>query len=76
MLIAKLLTHWIFFPLKTVCQDMADEVGSDEDGEAEQDEMLVEYAGEVIPNLGKALGPLEFSQHFPHLLPLFANKTV
>ncbi|KAB7499986.1 Importin-4 [Armadillidium nasatum] len=60
---------------KTVCQDMADEVGSDEDGEAEQDEMLVEYAGEVIPNLGKALGPLEFSQHFPHLLPLFANKT-
>lgn len=55
---------------------MADEIGSDDDGEAEQDEMLIEYAGEVVPNLGKALGPQEFAHHFPHLLPLFANKTV
>merc|ERR1719370_2481378 len=40
---------------KTMCQDMADEVGSEDEGEAEHDEMLIEYAGEVVPSLGKAM---------------------
>ena len=62
--------------MQTVCQDIADEEDSGDEGEAEQDEMLIEYAGEIVPNLGKALGPVEFAQHFPQLLPLFANKSV
>ena len=61
---------------KTVCQDIADEEDSGDEGEAEHDEMLIEYAGEIVPNLGKALGHAEFAQHFPQLLPLFANKSV
>ena len=55
---------------------MADETSSEDDGEAEQDELLVEYAGEVVPQLGKALGHVAFSQYFPKLLPLFISKTV
>ena len=34
------------------CQDVELEDGDEE--EVEQDEMLFEYAGEIIPNLGKA----------------------
>ncbi|XP_027206682.2 importin-4 [Penaeus vannamei] len=60
---------------KTMCQDMADEAGSEDEGEAEHDEMLVEYAGEVVPSLGKAMPQAEFATQFAQLLPLFANKT-
>ena len=35
----------------------------DED-EAEQDEMLFEYVGEIIPNLGKAMTPAIFAPYF------------
>lgn len=58
-----------------MCQDMADEAGS-EDEEAEHDEMLIEYAGEVVPSLGKAMPQAEFASQFADLLPLFVNKTV
>lgn len=61
---------------QTMCQDMADEAGSEDEGEAEHDEMLVEYAGEVVPSLGKAMPQAEFATQFAQLLPLFANKTV
>lgn len=59
-----------------MCQDMADEAGSEDEGEAEHDEMLIEYAGEVVPSLGKAMSQTEFATQFAQLLPLFANKTV
>ncbi|XP_068205892.1 importin-4-like [Palaemon carinicauda] len=60
---------------KTMCQDMADEASSEDEGEAEHDEMLIEYAGEVVPSLGKAMSQAEFATQFSQLLPLFANKT-
>lgn len=60
---------------KTMCQDMADEAGSEDEGEAEHDEMLIEYAGEVVPSLGKAMTQDAFAAQFAQLLPLFANKT-
>lgn len=66
----------INFIFQTMCQDMADEAGSEDEGEAEHDEMLVEYAGEVVPSLGKAMPQAEFATQFAQLLPLFANKTV
>ena len=44
------------------CQDVEAEEGDEE--EAEQDEMLFEYAGEIIPNLGKALTPQTFAPYF------------
>ncbi|KAK4305040.1 hypothetical protein Pmani_023031 [Petrolisthes manimaculis] len=60
---------------KTMCQDMADEAGSEDEEEAEHDEMLIEYAGEVVPSLGKAMGNAEYAAQFAELLPLFVNKT-
>ncbi|KAK8743844.1 hypothetical protein OTU49_001288 [Cherax quadricarinatus] len=60
---------------KTMCQDMTDEASSEDEGEAEHDELLIEYAGEVVPSLGKAMSQAEFATQFANLLPLFANKT-
>lgn len=56
---------------RTECQDK----GDDDEPEAEQDEVLVESAGEIVPYLGKALGPAQFSQHYAQLLPLFISLT-
>ncbi|XP_075230407.1 importin-4-like [Lycorma delicatula] len=56
---------------RTECQDK----GEDDEPEAEQDEVLVESAGEIVPHLGKALGPVEFSQHYTQLLPHFLTLT-
>jgi len=55
-------------------QDTEAEEGGDEE-EAEQDEMLFEYAGEVLPNLGRALTPAVFAPYFTGLLPLLLKKT-
>lgn len=67
----------LFFFLQTECQDKEDEDGTNsDDPEAEQDEMVIEYAGDIVPNLGKAMTPDDFAQYFEQLLPLFANRTV
>ena len=55
------------------CQDVELEDGDEE--EAEQDEMLFEYAGEIIPNLGKAMTPATFAPYFSGLLPMLLKKT-
>ncbi|XP_067002902.2 importin-4 [Anabrus simplex] len=61
---------------KTECQDKEDDdLGTSEDQEAEQDELLIECAGDIVPNLGKAMTPDDFAQYFSVLLPLFAHKT-
>jgi len=66
-----------FFFLQTQCQDTEDDDESNsDDPEAEQDEMLVEYAGEIVPNLGKAMTPDDFTQYFSLLLPLFLTRMV
>jgi len=58
------------------CQDVEEAEGGDEgDEEAEQDELLFEYAGEVLPNLGRALTPLAFAPYFTGLLPMLLKKT-
>jgi len=58
------------------CQDAEEAEGGDEgDEEAEQDEMLFEYAGEVLPNLGRALQPANFAPYFTGLLPMLLKKT-
>ncbi|PNF42980.1 hypothetical protein B7P43_G09585 [Cryptotermes secundus] len=60
---------------KTECQDKGDEDGANsDDPEAEQDEMVIEYAGDIVPNLGKAMTPDDFAQYLGQLLPLFANR--
>ncbi|XP_034255922.1 importin-4-like [Thrips palmi] len=61
---------------KTECQD-EDEAGNvpDEDDEdAEQDELLLQYAGNIVPQLGKAMTHEEFAQYFKTVLPLFLAK--
>ena len=57
------------------CQDKEDEEGLEEDEEAEQDEMLFEYAGEVLPNLGRAMTPDGFAPYFMGLLQMLLKKT-
>ena len=47
----------------------------EEEEEAEQDEMLFEYAGEVLPNLGRAMAPDTFAPYFVGLLPWILKKT-
>jgi hypothetical protein len=37
---------------------------------------LIEYAGDIVPNLGKAMTPDDFAEYFGLLLPLFVNRTV
>ena len=55
------------------CQDI--EIDEEDEEEAEQDEMLFEYAGEILPNLGRALTPQSFAPHFTKLLPMLLKKT-
>ncbi|KAK4877680.1 hypothetical protein RN001_010186 [Aquatica leii] len=64
--------------LKTACQDADLETGGDggeEETEAEQDELLLEYAGDVIPKFGKAIQPDDFALYFPNILTLVGNRT-
>ncbi|XP_031846773.1 importin-4 [Nomia melanderi] len=57
---------------KTECQDQeeADEV----EAEAEQDELLVECAGDVLTNLGKVIPPEEFAIFFQNVLPKLLDR--
>ncbi|XP_048515338.1 importin-4-like isoform X2 [Athalia rosae] len=57
---------------KTECQDQ-EEIEGDET-EAEQDELLIECAGDVLPSFGKAMNPEDFLLYFQALLPLFLAK--
>lgn len=69
----------VFFLLQTTCQDtdlnaVAD--NGDEDVEAEQDELLLECAGDVIPKFGNAIPPDDFFLYFPNILQLLMIRTV
>lgn len=61
---------------KTACQgeDSENDEVSEEDQEAEYDKMLVECAGEVIPELAKAAGGQPFLAHLGVLLPPILAK--
>lgn len=52
------------------------EEDGDEEAEAEQDELLMEYAADVIPHFGKAITPDDFVLYFPNMLTLLGNRTV
>lgn len=57
---------------QTACQDK----GDDEGEEAEQDELLMETAGEVLPALGHALAPSQFLSALHTLLNAHISKLV
>ncbi len=68
--------------MKSECKCMdSDDFGGDGTGgdldehEAEQDELLFECAGEVIPALGRAMPPSAFAPYFAGLLPHLLKKT-
>ena len=62
---------------QTACQDQDDEEDEDEDGDqAEYDAMLIEYAGDIIPSLARALGGVAFAPYFAGTLPLLIARTV
>lgn len=64
---------------KTECQD-GDEPGTeaedDDDDDAEQDELILQYAGNIVPQLGKAMTHEDFALYFQSVLPMFLNKMV
>lgn len=49
---------------------------AEEDDEAEQDELLLECAGDVIPKFGSAITPADFVLYFPNILQLLLIRTV
>ncbi|XP_033352643.1 importin-4-like [Bombus vosnesenskii] len=57
---------------KTECQDQ--EEAEDLDIEAEQDELLVECAGDVFCNFGKLVPPEDFGHYFQTVLPLLLER--
>lgn len=61
---------------KTSCQDQDQEVEDTEDTEAEQDEILLECAGDIIPNFGKAIDPDDFVLYFPNIFTLLQVRAV
>ena len=65
---------------KCACMDsdLVNEQGNDEDSEeqAEQDEVLFEYAGDILPSLGLALNnPEKFKPYFAGMLGHLLKKT-
>lgn len=62
-----------------MCQDTdlgAAGDNAEEDDEAEQDELLLECAGDVIPKFGNAITPDDFILYFPNILQLLMIRTV
>ncbi|XP_066250026.1 importin-4-like [Euwallacea similis] len=66
--------------MKTMCQDtdlgQGQSEANDDDTEAEQDELLLESAGDVIPKYAAAISPDDFACYFPNILKLLSGKTV
>ena len=63
---------------KCACMD-SDQINENDDDvseEAEQDEVLFEYAGDILPSLGMALGdPVKFQPYFAGMLGHLLKKT-
>ena len=57
---------------KTECQDQ--EEAEDVETEAEQDELLVECAGDVLSNFGKVIPPEDFALYFQAVLPMLLDR--
>jgi len=59
---------------KSACQDSDEDVDEDDDQvQAEYDEMLIEYCGELIPVLAEKLGT-HFYNYFKNCMPFFIKK--
>jgi len=59
---------------KSACQDSDEDVDEDDDQvQAEYDEMLIEYCGELIPVLAEKLGA-HFYKYFKSCMPFFYKK--
>lgn len=62
-----------------MCQDtdLAGQTENNEDDvEAEQDELLLESAGDVIPKFAAAINPEDLMSYFPNILQLMSTRTV
>lgn len=64
----------LFIIGKTECQDQ--EEADDIDTEAEQDELLVECAGDVLSTFGKVILPEDFELYFHTVLPMLLERLV
>lgn len=60
------------FTGKIECQDQDDDNGDDD--ETEQDEFLIECAGDVLSNFGKVISPQDFAVYFQTALPFLRER--
>ena len=60
---------------KSACQDSGEELEDEDDQQAEYDEMLIEYCGELFPVLSEKLGQ-SFLPYFQLCTPFFLGKMV
>jgi len=58
---------------KSACQDSGEELEDEDDQQAEYDEMLIEYCGELFPVLSEKLGQ-SFLPYFQLCTPFFLGK--
>lgn len=65
---------YFFLTGRTYCQDQ--EEVDEEDMEAEQDELLIECAGDLLTHFGKVIPPEEFAHFFQNLLPFILERLV
>lgn len=57
---------------RTYCQDQEDV--DEDDMEAEQDELLIECAGDLLTHFGKVIPPEEFAHFFQTILPSISER--
>lgn len=67
-----------FFSNKMTCQFSEQTGGGDEEESenSEFDEMLIENAGNLFPQFGKAISPEIFAMYFGRIFPFYVNKLV
>lgn len=65
---------FFFFTGRTYCQDQEDV--DEDDMEAEQDELLIECAGDLLTHFGKVIPPEEFAHFFQTILPSISERLV
>lgn len=59
---------------RTACQDEED--AEEIETEAEQDELLIECAGDVLSNFGEIIAPEDFVFYFQITLPMLLTRLV
>ncbi|KAK7863534.1 hypothetical protein R5R35_004984 [Gryllus longicercus] len=59
---------------RTLCQLEEEDSSAEDEENAEQDELLIEYAGDVLPYFGRAMSADDFKPYFVTIFPVLKSK--